>query len=95
MCKRGMAWTKLGARRMTRVLEAERNGVLENYLPTRTTEVKPRRALKKVLRRQAANALPAPREEGDWLSSGWAMEPSSRNSVYAILRHIGKSRTTL
>ncbi len=95
MCKRGMAWTKRGARRMTRVLEAERNGVLENYLPTRTTDGKSRRALRKVLRRQAANALPTPREEGDWLSSRWAMEPSSRNSVYAILRHIGKSRTTL
>jgi hypothetical protein len=95
MCKRGMAWTKLGARRMTRVLEAERSGVLENYLPKRATAVKRRQALRKVLRRQAANALPPPREEGDWLSSHWAMEPSSRNSVYAILRRIGKPRSIL
>ena len=93
--KRGMAWTKLGARRMTRVLEAERNGVLENYLPKRTVASSRRKALRRVLRRQAANALPPPREPTDWLSAPWAVDPSSRYGIYAILRQIGKSRSIL
>jgi Uncharacterised protein family (UPF0236) len=88
MCKRGMAWTKSGARRMTRVLEARRNGVLGNYLPKRRVPKKQPTRLRKILRRRQANAIETPAAR-DWLNHSWAVEPSSRSGLYALLKRLG------
>ena len=47
MCKRGMAWSIAGARRMAKVLEASHNHVLQPYLPHRLEVAHQPRRLKK------------------------------------------------
>lgn len=55
-CKRGMAWTIEGARRMAKVLEASHNGALHQAIPRHVTPPRRRPRLKKFLRTHAANA---------------------------------------
>ncbi len=55
-CKRGMASTVEGARRMAKVLEAAHNGALHQAMPRRAAPPRRRAPLKRFVRTHAADA---------------------------------------
>jgi hypothetical protein len=89
MCKRGMAWSLAGARRMARVLEANQNGVLENYLARRERPKAATRRLKKLLRWEQANHPIDSDDPEAWLRRSWATHGAGGN-LGQFLRRIGR-----
>jgi len=89
-CKRGMAWTIEGARRMAKVLEASHNGRLHESIPRRTAPIRRRAPLKKFLRTHLANAA-----VGEDVGSTWRAPFVNHTSKHfgPLLRRIGRGGT--
>jgi hypothetical protein len=92
MCKRGMACTVDGARRMGKMLEATRNGELDRHLGRRQPPAPRKRRLKLAVNRVAANGLIPKGVSADWLQAKPIMS-IQRTQTGRLLRSISRTDT--
>ncbi len=93
MCKRGMAWTVTGAKRMGKVLEATRNGDLDRHLRPHQPLPPRQRRLKLAVNRVFANGLIPKDVSSDWLQASPPLASQRSHRTGHLLRQISRTDT--